>query len=371
MNIHETLYQVDPRDNVAVALVELHSGSIVRSAQSAALSVRERIPQGHKIALQAIPAGETIYRYGFPIGTASEEIAAGAWVHTHNVGLAEIHRSFAARPQTAAQTITPPIAGKTFMGYHRPNGTVGTRNFIGIISTINCANQTVRALARHFNQPGTALPPNVDGVLPIVIPMGCSIETGGEDHLRLQQTLLNLARNPNLFGCVFIGLGCEVNLMGEVLAERGIPYLAIQEENSIGNTVKKGIEIVEQLIAGAAKVKRAEAPIAALRLAFQCGGSDAYSGITANPLMGRVSDWVCSLGASTLTGETTEIFGAEQLLTCRVANEAVGAKFVRILERWQEEADRFGFSIDNNPSPGNKMGGLTNIYEKSLGAIAK
>jgi len=257
------------------------------------------------------------------------------------------------------------------MGYVRKDGKVGTRNYVAIISAVNCVNPIVRAIQRHFPASALAQYPNVDSVLTITHDSGCSLETGGLDHLNLRQILTNLAHHPNIAAALVIGLGCEVNLMADIITDENTAYLGVQDEGGTAITIEKAVPIIQHMLEEANRITRTPQPLSKLTVALQCGGSDAFSGITGNPLMGQVSDRIVSEGGTVVMAETTEIFGAEQLLLQRAANPAAAQNLVAILQWWQDYAHRTGGSVDNNPSPGNKAGGLTNIFEKSLGAVSK
>lgn len=372
----EMMILLNEADEVAVARQDVPAGMRLVTPDEHIIEVRREIPAGHKMALHRIQPGEAIHRYGQRIGQASQPIEAGDWVHSHNLEVGEIGRQLTWRVVAPAQ-VQP--TGRTFLGFHRADGQVGTRNFIAVISTVNCAASVAGRIAAYFTPERLAAYPNVDGVAPVLHSSGCSVAPDSLSLLYLRRTLDNLAHNPNVGGVVFVGLGCEVNQLegclpvfspAEITRLAG-PGLVIQEQGGFSSTVRAGIGAVENLLAEVNRFQREPAPLSGLKLALQCGGSDSWSGVTANPLLGRVVDRLVKEGGSAVLGETTEIFGAEQLLLGRVVSDAVGAKLVERIEWWLEYARRHAFSIDNNPTPGNKAGGLTTIFEKSLGAVAK
>ena len=269
------------------------------------------------------------------------------------------------------------------MGYPRPDGRAGTRNYLAVISTVNCSAFVASRIAAYFTPERLADYPNVDGVLALIHHTGCSIPLEGEAYEYLQRSLRNVARNPNIAAFVVVGLGCEVNQIEpcfEVTAERmaGLnpagandAYLIIQELGGVEGTIRAGIDAIQRLLPQANRVQRVEIPADKLVMGLECGGSDAWSGVTANPLVGLATDRVVEQGGAAILSETVEIFGAEYLLTERVTSPEVGEKLIACFQGWNKQATRYGFSVDNNPTPGNKAGGLTTIFEKSLGAVAK
>lgn len=382
LNLTDVSLIMNPRDNVAVARQAITAGKTLH-AQAGTLAIRQAIPTGHKLALAAIARGEVILRYGAPIGVASQPIQAGDWVHTHNVTLPSQPRQMGFTLWEGDQP-TGNLPELSFMGFRRADGQVGTRNLIAVISTVSCSAQTALAIAAHFTPQQLAEYPNVDGVVAVVHHTGCSITPDGLAYTYLQRCLTNLARHPNIGGVVFISLGCEVMQL-EGCQEAGgdlplrlaqqmapcAPVLSIQELGGIDATLQAGIRAVEELLAKVNTARRSRQPVAGLKIALQCGGSDGWSGVTANPLLGMVVDELVSRGGTAVLSETPEIYGAEQLLLGRVKSEAAALKLIRQIRWWEEQARLLGFSLDNNPTPGNKAGGLTTIYEKSLGAVAK
>ncbi len=381
----EYLIQLNPSDPLAIARSDLSAGTVIRLPDGSLITVQDNVPAGHKLALRPVGSGQTVLRYGQSIGQAHCDILPGTHIHTHNLAVGEMS---SVSGWTVVAPETPNPSGRTFLGYPRPAGRGGTRNFIAIISTVNCAGHTAVRIAREFTPERLAAYPNVDGVVALVHPSGCSIPQNGLSHLHLQRALLNLAQHPNIAAAVYVGLGCEVNQMDECsppmgeedlqrLLEDGglnrmpIARLVIQEQGGFEATLRKGIEAVERFLPLANACKRIPLPLSELCLGLECGGSDSWSGVTANPLVGLVSDAIVREGGTTVLSETPEIFGAERLLLDRVVSDAVGQKLLARFAWWLDQAGRFGFEIDNNPTPGNKRGGLTTILEKSLGAAVK
>ncbi len=381
-SLNELTIQLDPRDNIAVARQDIQPARQLTTSHGI-LTTRQAIPTGHKLALQPIATGAPIIRYGYPIGTASQPIQPGDWVHTHNVSLPPVQRdlSFSLTPKPTLSAIHPV---KTFLGYPRQDGQVGTRNYIAVISTVSCSAQTALAIAAHFTPDRLVEFPNVDGVVAVTHPTGCSITPHGLAFTYLQRCLLNLAHHPNIGGVIFISLGCEVMQIGGCLEQAGnhpqrlerslstlAPILSIQELGGIEATRRAGIRSVETMLPAVNAARRSPQPLSGLKIALQCGGSDGWSGVTANPLLGLVMDEMIAQGATAVLAETPEIYGAEQLLLSRVNSESAAHNLIRHIRWWEAQAELHGFSLDNNPTPGNKAGGLTTIYEKSLGAVSK
>ena len=359
-------------DNVVTATTTLEANTPIETVTTTGL-----IPRNHKIATTAIKSGDAIRKYAQIIGYASEDIAPGAHLHTHNVSFrnTEIDYEFA----TDIQEIARVDSNKqdSFMGYRRPNGKVGTRNYIGILTSVNCSATAARMIASAFGPTEMAQYPNVDGVVAFVHGTGCGMAGQGEGFEALQRVMWGYARNPNHGGILMVGLGCEMNQIDWLLEAYGLKQgplfqtMNIQDSAGLAKTVETGIEMVRAMLPEANKITRTPCPVSELMLALQCGGSDALSGITANPALGYASDLIVAQGGTTVLAETPEIYGAEHLLTRRAMTEEVGKDLVGLIEWWQDYTARNRGSMDNNPSPGNKKGGLTTILEKSLGAAAK
>jgi altronate hydrolase len=371
--------QLRPEDNVAIAARTLAAGYELHLPGRGVI-LAERITLGHKIALQKIPQGDAIRKYGQIIGFASADIAPGAWVHVHNVSADAFARDYAFSSEVPPPPA--PVAPRTWMGYDRGDGRYGTRNYVAIISTVNCSVSTNKYIAERFKYSDILKQyPNIDGVLPITHKAGCAMQYDGPDHRQLDRTLAGFARHANVAAYLIVGLGCETGaalhlVEGERLHQLGGTsrpplVLSIQECGGIAKTVEAGVRAVAELLPRANDVRRVPLTADKLILGTQCGGSDGNSGVTANPALGICSDLLIAQGGTSILAETSEIYGAEHLLTRRAISREVGEKLIERIKWWEWYASIFGAEINNNPSPGNKEGGLTTIYEKSLGAIAK
>jgi altronate hydrolase len=376
----EKALMLRPGDDVAVAREPL-AGVVLTTPDGETIRVSGDIPFGHKFAVKPIAKGAPVRKYGQTIGFATQDIPVGAHVHVHNVGVRDFSRDYRFAQEAKPTALYPPEKMRTFMGYQRPDGRIGTRNYIAVISTVNCSASVSRYVADAFRGDQLKDYPNVDGVLPITHKSGCGMALGSEDYAQLQRTLSGFARHPNVFAYVLIGLGCEINQLEDLVANEGLLQIAtiqkppktisIQGEGSIRKTISAGVRAVEELLPAANACRRTEHPISKIVLGAECGGSDANSGITANPAVGVCGDELVRYGATHCISETPEMYGAEHLLTARARNEEVGKALIARIEWWERYAAFFGAEINNNPTPGNKAGGLTTIYEKSLGAIAK
>ena len=355
--------RLDPADTVAIALTDLTPGAHVAEVQ-----LLEAVPALHKVALTAIPTGATVIRYGQPIGLATRDIAAGEHVHVHNLAVADMARDY--RFGTAAREVAmvPEAERATFEGYVRADGRVGTRNFVGVVSSVNCSATVAHAVAAHFARAGLEAWPNVDGVAAFTYSGGCSMAPSGEAFAVIQRTLAGYAASPNLGAVVMIGLGCEAMQIDRFA---GVDRFAIQDVGGTRAAIAEGIARVEAMLPVANAARRTTVPVSTLTLGLQCGGSDALSGITANPALGAAVDLLVAHGGTAILSETTELYGAEHLLTDRAPDPAVGHKLLDRIAWWKDYTARNGETIDSNPSPGNKAGGITTILEKSLGAQAK
>ncbi|MGO1120573.1 UxaA family hydrolase [Rhodovibrionaceae bacterium A322] len=366
---------LDRQDNVGVAIKALEAGQSLGSVEATA---GEAVPAGHKVALHDIKAGERILKYGQVIAEATEAIPAGAHVHVHNARMLDYSRDYAHGSEVPNVEFIPADQVASFKGYLRPNGRVGTRNFVGIVTTVNCSATVAKMAAEELNREGvTAEYPNVDGVLPIIHGSGCGMASNGEAFDQLQRTLWGFASHPNFAGIVLIGLGCEALQISFILEAFGLKEgdllrcFTIQEEGGSRKAIDAVKGAVKEMLPAANQAERSDQPISELTLALQCGGSDGYSGLTANPALGVASDLLVASGGTTILSETPEIYGAEHLLTRRAISQEVGEKLVDRIRWWEDYTSKLGGELDNNPSPGNKRGGLTTILEKSLGAVAK
>jgi altronate hydrolase len=354
-----------PDDNVAIARVQLYPGLELRVG-GRRVAVLDPVPAGHKVALAAIAAGEAIRRYGQIMGRASQPIDPGRHVHTHNVAYQEI--AFDYEFPSRDIPLPTPAREPVFLGYPRQDGRAGTRNYIAVMAASNCAAHTAELIARSYER--DVLPPNVDGVVAFPHGEGCG-HAFGPDMDQLQRTLAGVLDHPNVAGAIILGLGCEVNQVGPYLGSPRVIGMTLQESGGTRATVEAGRRAIRKLMDAAAAEQRVETPVSKLVVGLNCGGSDSFSGITANPALGACSDLLAGLGATVVLAETPEIFGAEHLLVARARSRQVAEKLLSCIHSYKDYLNRFGESFDDNPSPGNKEGGLTNILEKSLGAVAK
>jgi altronate hydrolase len=365
--------KLNPRDNVLLAVDGVAQGVAVAGITAAA-----RIMRGHKMACEPIAKGQPILKFGQIIGFATEEIALGAHVHTHNCSFGEFARDYAFTRDAREEPLLPNAARATFEGYRRANGKAGTRNYIGILTSVNCSASVARFMAEAVNRSGLlARYPNVDGVVSFVHGGGCGLAGKGEGYDVLERTQWGYAAHPNLAATLMVGLGCEVFQIARLKDKYGLiesdtfRSMTIQDTGGTRKTIEAGLGRVEEMLPAANHAVRQPIPASELTLALQCGGSDGYSGITANPALGAAVDILVRHGGTAVLSETPEIYGAEHLLTRRAKSRDVGEKLVAIIRWWQDYCAKNDGSMDNNPSPGNKAGGLTTILEKSLGAAAK
>jgi altronate hydrolase len=365
--------RLSPDDNVVIAVDQITPGAMAFGA-----TATERVPRGHKMAILAIAEGEPVRKYGQIIGFASKPIAPGQWVHEHNVGLHDFARDYRIGEGAKNDEVLPPELRATFEGYVRPNGKTGTRNYIGILTSVNCSATAAKFIADEVNRSGILDDfPEVDGVAAFVHGSGCGMAAYGDGWELLRRTQWGYATHPNLGGALMVGLGCEVFQIDRMKDEYGLvegdhfQTMTIQATGGTKKTVAEGVERIKAMLPLAAKAKRETRPASEVTLALQCGGSDGYSGITANPALGAAVDELVKHGGTGVLAETPEIYGAEHLLTRRAVNRSVGEKLVERIRWWEDYTEKNGGAMNNNPSPGNKAGGLTTILEKSLGAAAK
>jgi altronate hydrolase len=372
-----------PDDNLCVAARNLEKSQRLDIAGTS-LTLAENVRIGHKIAVRPIHPGDFVRKYGQIIGQATKEIAPGGWIHSHNLVNGEFARDHASA--TAIPPPPTPIAGRTFQGYRRADGRAGTRNYIAVISTVNCSSTVARYIAQHFTPERLRDYPGVDGVIAIKHAGGCGMQYQGLQHEILNRTLAGMARHPNVGGYLLVGLGCEQGAMGYLLQSQNLiqiggsgtngkaqapPVLSMQDLGGTAKTVAAGVKLVEELLPKVNAIQRETLPAREIVLGTNCGGSDGNSGVTANPALGIASDMIVACGGTTALAETTEIYGAEHLLTRRAVSKAVADKLLERIQWWLWHTGLYGVEIDNNPSVGNKEGGLTTIAEKSLGAVAK
>jgi altronate hydrolase len=357
-------------DNVAIARVPVSAGTELK-VDGRTLIAHEPIPAGHKIALANISRGAVVRRYGQVIGRAKDYIHIGHHVHTHNLAFEELHFNY--EFPTGETALPARRAAPTFLGYPREDGSVGTRNYIAVVAASNCAAHTAELIAHSFD--GESLPANVDGVVAFPHGEGCG-HTIGPDTDQLRRTLAGVLAHPNVSAAVILGLGCEVNQIEHYLGPNAartsrLVGMTLQSSGGTRGAVAAARAEIARLMEHCAAEQRVESPASSIVLGLNCGGSDSFSGITANPALGVCSDMLAEIGASVVLAETTEIFGAEHLLVRRARNRQVAEKLLSFVQGYKQYLTRFAGSFNDNPSPGNKEGGLTNILEKSLGAVAK
>lgn len=358
--------RINPSDSVAVALVELKKGEKV-TVDRKEIELKTDIPAGHKFSLKEIKKDENIIKYAYPIGHAKADIAAGEHIHTHNTksNLSDI-KEYTYSPDFSEM---PKATAKTFMGYVRENGDVGIRNEIWIIPTVGCVNSVVKAIENGAKQYATG---SIDGIYSYNHPYGCS--QLGDDMVNTLKYLSGLINHPNAAAVLVVGLGCENGNIGELKKVLGdydhnrVKFLVCQDSE---DEISEGIEIVKGLSEYALKFKREECSAARLKIGLKCGGSDGFSGITANALVGAFSDMLIGMGGSTVLTEVPEMFGAETILMNRCRNEKLFNKTVDLINNFKKYFMRYGEKIDENPSPGNKAGGITTLEDKSLGCVQK
>lgn len=371
------ILQLHPLDNVAIAVSPMAEGEVIETS-AGAMRLASSIDAMHKFALAPIAVGDEIIKYGQPIGTAISEIAAGEHVHTHNCAseVAAIEHSFCQGVKETA--FFDSSERPTFKGYDRGNGRFGTRNFIGILTTVNCSATVASQVAAALNNDQVkAEYPNVDGVVALTHAGGCGMQAAGEAYAMLERTLVGYLKHPNFAGVMLVGLGCETMQISRLLKENqlenttNLRAFTIQESGGTRTTIEKGIATAKEMLAMANAAERVDIPVSELTLAVQCGGSDGFSGVTANPALGAACDLLVRHGGTVIYSETPEVYGAEHLLTQRAETPEVAEKLMERIHWWQDYTRAHGVELNNNPSPGNKAGGLTTILEKSLGAQAK
>lgn len=368
--------RIHPADNVVIARQQLLGGIPIASED---ITISGLVPPGHKIATQTIAAGQPVRRYNQIIGNATRDIAAGQHVHSHNLAFSHFDRGHAVGGDVRPVAFVDTPA--TFEGIKRSDGRVATRNYIGVLTSVNCSATVARAIADHFRRDihpeALAAFPQVDGVVALTHGAGCATDSEGESLRVLRRTLAGYARHANFAAVIVVGLGCETNQIQGLLAQENLREgaklvtFSIQDSGGTARSVARGIEAVQALLPEANAVQRETVPASHLIVGLQCGGSDGYSGISANPALGAAVDLVVRHGGTAILSETPEIYGGEHLLLQRAVSQAVADKLEARLQWWTEYCARHNAEMDNNPSAGNKAGGLTTILEKSLGAIAK
>ena len=371
-----------PADNVAIAARHLAGGHEL-TVGPYTVTLPGVVKLGHKIALVPIAKEERVIRYGQTIGQATQPVEPGDWIHAHNLAAGQFSRDYEFATQIPADPT--PITDRTFQGYRRANGKAGTRNYLAILSSVNCSASVSKYIAQRFDRELLKQFPNVDGVLPLTHKGGCAMQFGGDDHQQLARTMAGFAKHPNIGAYLIIGLGCEtasipylvdhehlVQINGTAGGKPQLPpIITMQEVGGTQKTLEAGLRTVAEMLPMVNDVRRVPIPASEIVLGLNCGGSDGNSGVTANPALGVASDLLVAAGGTTILTETPELYGAEQLLTRRARTREIGEKLLERIRWWEKYAGMFGVQLDNNPSPGNKEGGLTTIYEKSLGAAAK
>lgn len=371
MNINPVL-KLNPKDDVVIARQGVAANTWLAEEK---IMVLNEIPPGHKIALRALNVGDTVKRYGQIIGFATQAIKPGEHVHMHNLGMGDVERDYAWGED--CHFPSPAVHQDTFLGIRRADGRAATRNYIGILSSVNCSATVVTAIEDHFRLRGLTDYANVDGVVSLPQSFGCAIGAKSESMKVMRRTMAGYARHANFAGVIIIGLGCESSQIKDMMNAHGLadgPMMhsyTIQDVGGTRHAIEKGIDLVRQMLPVANQVIREPIPASEMILALECGGSDSYSGISANPALGYAVDKLVLQGGTAILSETPEVYGAEHLLTRRAISREVGEKLIARICWWQDYCQRSGSEMNNNPSAGNKAGGLTTILEKSLGGIAK
>ena len=362
-------------DDVGVVRRSVQAGNLVGHGD---LTARELIGRGHKVAIRHIPSGAEVKKYGQVIGVATQDIEPGSHVHLHNLAMLPSEHEHQFSVDVEEKGMLPEAERRTFMGYDRGFGGAGTRNYIGIISSVNCSATVSRYIADYFNRMGGLDGfDNIDGVVALTHGTGCALNNKSEGYRVLIRTIQGYAKHPNFGGILMIGLGCETNQIGPILEhyrmEEGdrLRTMTIQQHGGTRKTIDAAIEIIKDMLPTVNAAVRTPQPLSKLKIALECGGSDGYSGISANPALGYASDLIVRNGGTTVLSETPEIYGAEHLLTRRAVTPEVAQKLLQRIDWWRDYTARNGDELNNNPSHGNKLGGLTTILEKSLGAVAK
>jgi altronate hydrolase len=365
--------RLNREDNVVVCVDRVAAG-----AQVDGVTAKEPVPRGHKLATRPIPKGEPVRKFGQIIGFASSDVEAGRHVHEHNCAIAEFERDYAFASENAWSPPSLDGLPATFRGYRRPNGSVGTRNYIALLTSVNCSASVARFAAKAAMESGLLRDfPNVDGVVAFTHGTGCGMDSRGEGYELLLRTIWGHAASPNVGGALMIGLGCEVFQIPRMLEAYGLKdshafrTMTIQQTGGTRATVERALDAIRDMLPTVNAAEREEVPVSELKLALQCGGSDGYSGVTANPALGYAADLLVAGGGTAILSETPEIYGAEHLLTRRATDQATGEKLIDLIHWWGDYTAKLDGNMNNNPSPGNKLGGLTTILEKSLGAAAK
>ncbi len=369
------IIRLHPNDNIVVARVDVAIGESVPSEH---FTSRSQVPAGYKIAAKKILKSEPILKYNVTVGFANTDIEPGTMVHSHNTEFREFDRDYAYASEYQPTVLLPESERATFQGYVRANGKVGTRNFIGLLSTVNCSATVVHKIAEWFTPERLKDYPNVDGVVAFSHGIGCGMEMSGEPMQLLRRTMAGYAQHPNLAAALIIGLGCERNQLKGLMEQENLQEnstlhtFIMQETGGTRKTIEAGIEAVKALLPEANKGKRETVSASHLCVGLQCGGSDGFSSITANPALGAAIDILSRHGGTGILSETPEIYGVEHTLTRRAASQAIGEKLIQRIRWWKDEYSvGRDVQINGQVSPGNQIGGLANIFEKSLGSSMK
>ncbi len=368
------LIRLHPDDNVLVAKSPLALG---QELPEFGVRVRAQVPAGHKIAACRIAQGEPVRKYNAVIGAAARDIEAGDYVHTHNLELMEFHRDPGFCQDVQPVDYLPAAEQARFMGFVREDGRVGTRNFIGILSSVNCSATVIKNIAAHFTRERLAAYPNVDGVAAFAQTSGCGMSSPSEHFDVLRRTLAGYARHPNLAGVLIVGLGCERNQVSSLVESQGLPTsklmrtMVMQEVGGTRVTIEAGIQAIEEMLPLANACERTSVPASHIKIGLECGGSDGFSGITANPALGAAMDILVRHGGTAILSETPEIHGVEYMLTRRAVTPEVGQKLLDRLTWWENYTRGHNGQFNGVVGPGNQAGGLANIFEKSLGSAMK
>ncbi len=366
--------RLDAADNVAVARVEIAKGTYVASEDVTTL---QDVPMGHKIATRPIAKGEPVLKYNTVIGFAGEDIVPGTWMHTHNVLMDSFQKDYAFARDYKPTEFLPPAQRATFQGIVRADGRVATRNYIGVFITVNCSATVARKIANYFDEERLEDFPNVDGVIPFIHEQGCGMEMTGEPMDLLRRTLAGYIRHPNMAGALVVALGCERNNLAQFFAEQSLAggtmlkAITMQEAGGTKAAIDMGKAAIREMLVEANKVQRVPCSAEHISIGLQCGGSDGFSGLSANPALGKAMDILVKNGGTAILSETPELYGVEHTLTARAQNLAVGQTFVDRINWWLEYNEGRDTQINGRVSPGNNAGGLANIIEKALGGAKK
>lgn len=366
--------RLDPADNVVVARADIAAGTEIPAEGITAL---QNIPAGHKIAVQAIASGAPVLKYATVIGFAGDDTPPGTWMHSHNVLMDEVQKDYRFAQDYRPAALLPPAERATFDGFLRADGRVGTRNYIGIFITVNCAATVARRIAAHFTPDRLAAFPGVDGVIPFIHAQGCGMEATGEAMDLLHRTLKGYITHANIAGALVCSLGCERNALEPFFAQNALETgkmcrtLVMQQVGGTAAAIAAGIAHVEEMLEEAAGLRRTPQSAEHLCLGLQCGGSDGFSGLSANPALGRAVDTLACHGGTAILSETPELYGIEHTLTARARNEAVGRAFLERIKWWLAYTDGRDVQMQGQVGPGNRAGGLANVIEKALGGAKK